>query len=299
MSDQLQVNHSILKLEGAGHHNWTANDGLMLSAHTWGERKPGTLPVVCLPGLTRNTRDFYRVAKHLSDQGHYVVAMDYRGRGLSQYAADYTSYSLPQEAEDIEAGLTSLGIEDYVLLGTSRGGLHAMSFGYRHKGRLKGAILNDIGPELPENALQWIVNSVGSKMTEPNWEEAVARLKSLYAQSFTALSDQDWLDAACQFYEETPEGLRLSYDAHLKDALMDTAKATPEVDLWALFDGLKDLPHLLIRGSNSPLLSERTAQAMQERHPEMDMHTVAQEGHAPLLWGAAVQERIERFLAEL
>lgn len=295
MLTHAHLDRAILTVEGARPFKWTARDGLPLSAHLWGNQSERLYPVLCLPGLTRNTRDFYRLACRLHAAGHHVIAMDYRGRGLSGYANDPTTYNMAQEAQDIEDGLSALGIERYVVLGTSRGGLHGVGLAATQPDRVRAVILNDIGPELAHDHLKVISETIGRHMTASSWPQAAARLKAQQQKTFTAMTEQDWLDAAAQTYEETAEGVRLSYDPNLRHAVKDAVLPTPQA-LWSFFDALKGKPHLLIRGANSPLLSEKTANAMQERHPEMDLHTVAFEGHAPLLWGTAVQERILRFL---
>ena len=131
-----------------------ANDGTQLYFEDAGEG----LPVLCLAGLTRNSRDFDFVAPHLT--GVRLIRMDYRGRGLSDNA-NPLSYSVMQEGADALALLDHLGIAKAAVLGTSRGGLIAMTLAALSKNRLLGAALNDVGPVLEPAFLTQLADFIG------------------------------------------------------------------------------------------------------------------------------------------
>jgi len=65
---------------------WRSRDGLTLYARDYaavgGERG---LPVICLHGLTRNSKDFTDVAPRIAAGGRRVIVPDVRGRGRSDY----------------------------------------------------------------------------------------------------------------------------------------------------------------------------------------------------------------------
>ena len=222
--------------------------------------------------------------------------MDYRGRGLSEHAADYKSYNLQQEADDIDRGIKALGIDRFALIGTSRGGLHAFSMAERYADRISSIILNDIGPVIEQEALIDIVLSVGTAMNQPTMKDAAERLQSIHAACFTKLTEADWITFANQTYIPTPHGVSLCYDKRLGDAVRDKSNLVPNADLWAAFANLKRLPHLLLLGENSRLLSASTAQKMKQLHDKLELFTVKDEGHAPLLWDQPTQTRIREFI---
>ncbi|MEO1110779.1 MAG: alpha/beta fold hydrolase, partial [Pseudomonadota bacterium] len=108
---------------------WQSADGLQLHGRNWiaGATDGDTrVPVVCLPGLSRNSRDFNDIARYLHTLNHHVIALDYRGRGKSDWDTDWRNYALPVEENDIALAIEKLGLKRFAVLGTSRGGLHAL-----------------------------------------------------------------------------------------------------------------------------------------------------------------------------
>jgi pimeloyl-ACP methyl ester carboxylesterase len=236
------------------------------------------LPILCLPGLTRNTRDFDHVAPHLAD--HRMIAMDYRGRGQSGWA-DPASYTIPQEAADVLALLDHLGLEKVAILGTSRGGLIAMGLAAMAKTRLIGMCLNDIGPDIAPEGMDKIKGYLGRNPRFTSIAEMVVAMPSLNPQ-FANVPGARWEVELRNHFNETPEGLRINYDPALRDAVLATG-AAPAPDLWPFFDALADLPLALIRGANSDLLTLETAQEMARRRPDMIWADVPDRGHVPFL----------------
>lgn len=264
----------------------TAQDGLRLHARDFGESLSGALPVVCLPGLSRTADDFTVLATALSDgrgtKPRRVLALDYRGRGLSEWDPDSRNYDLRVESADVATVLTALGVDRAIFVGTSRGGLHTMLLGALRPAMIAGAVLNDIGPVIAAEGLLRIKGYVGKLPQPANWPEAVAVLKRIGGAHFTSLDDEAWDAYARLTFKDDSGVLGARYDPGLMDNLkLLDLDAIPE--LWPQFDGLQYVPLLVIRGENSDLLSRETANAMAARHPDAELVTVPGQGHAPLL----------------
>ncbi len=221
--------------------------------------------------------------------------MDYRGRGLSERDADWRNYSIEREADDIDCGLDALGISRAVVIGTSRGGLHAMLLALRASDRIAGIVLNDIGPTIERNGLHRLAGTIGHTMDAPDWPSAAARLRETLAPQFPGLDAAGWERFARQLYVETPDGLRLDYDATLRNTVADLDAGTELPDFWPVFDAIRTTPLLALRGAHSDLLSEKTLAEMLRRHPDAQALTVDDEGHAPLLWDRETQGAILDF----
>ena len=277
---------------------YTSTDGLKLHIRDWGTPS-SALPVVCLPGLTRNHIDFETVAERLSATRR-VIAFDYRGRGLSDHDPDHTHYDLLVENADILTGLTSLNITQAIIIGTSRGGLHSMLFTLTRPTLMRGLVLNDIGPVIENEGLKRIRSYVGKVGRPTSWGDAVAIAKKVMSAHFTSLTENDWLAYAKGTFCETASGkFELSYDAALMKGLEALDLDKPFPTLWPQFDALKTIPVLTIRGEHSDLLSEATLGEMAQRHPRFSSLTVPGQGHAPLLRDEATLRRIEQFINEI
>ena len=231
--------------------------------------------VLCLPGLTRNGRDFDHVASHLDAR---LIRLDARGRGRSDHA-DPATYTVPQETSDVLSLMDHLGLDRAAILGTSRGGLVAMMLAATAKDRLTGVALNDIGPEVAEAGLAKIRDYVG---TPPPYRTlaSAARARAATWTGFCDVPPSRWLAEVRNHYAEGPDGLTLRYDPRLRGAVATDA---PMPDLWPLFDALAGLPLALIRGVNSDILTERTADEMARRRPDMIRAEVPGRGHVPFL----------------
>jgi pimeloyl-ACP methyl ester carboxylesterase len=251
-----------------------AQDGARLHYSDEGE---GT-PVLALSGLTRNGSDFDYVAPHLS--GVRMIRLDYRGRGKSEWSGAET-YTIPQEAQDVIALLDHLGVTQAAILGTSRGGMIAMTLAAMAKDRLGGVCLVDIGPELSNEGLDVIRNYIGKNPAQKTFAEATSMRAGLLA-GFKNVPENRWDAEVRKHYIETDDGLKINYDPDLRDAVLATADQ-PIPDLWPLFDAMAGLPLALIRGENSDLLSETTAQKMRDRRPDLVFANVPDRGHVPFL----------------
>lgn len=279
--------------------HWTAADGLRLAGCVWHPpvEVPGAVPLICLPGLSRNTRDFADVGQALAANGRKVYALDYRGRGRSGWDQNWTNYSLPVEASDIALFLAQAALPRFAVLGTSRGGLHAMMMAAQIPREIFcAAILNDVGPRIELGALLEIRDSFAARRVYASFEDVAATLKSALARDFPKIDDAGWLKFARQAGRATQEGVIFDHDPALDKPMEAITADTPWPELWPLFAPLLDRPVLVLRGANSRLLTQETLQEMAATHPDLSSLTIPDEGHAPLLWDSLSQRAIEDFL---
>jgi pimeloyl-ACP methyl ester carboxylesterase len=250
------------------------------------------LPLLCLPGLTRTMADFDYLAPHLP--ALRLIRMDYRGRGGSAWTGAAT-YTVAQEAADVLALLDYLGVDRVAILGTSRGGLIAMVLAAMAPQRLLGVCFNDIGPVVERSGLDRIGDYVGrTPRVQTHADMAKVLAKS---PGFTAPSSR-WLQEAEKHYTQTPQGLHITYDPTLRASYL-ASMAAPPVDLWPYFDALAGLPVALIRGANSDLLAQTTADEMARRRPDMIFASVPDRAHIPFLDEPESLDVIHKFLRAL
>jgi pimeloyl-ACP methyl ester carboxylesterase len=277
----------------------TSTDGLQLHARAIGPADAAALPLLCLPGLTRTAEDFDVIAQALADDPkspRRVVAIDYRGRGQSDFDPNPANYSVPIETTDVLAVTSAAGISRAILLGTSRGGLIAMVIAAMRPELVAGIILNDIGPELEMTGLMKIKGYLGPPVTPQTWSEAASGLQWLFGSAFPALTEDDWMAWARRAFRQDADGkLIRTYDPALARTFDGIDPATPPAPLWELFDAMAKVPLLSIRGELSDLLSRDCVKEMNRRRPDMDICDVPLEGHAPLLADAPTIERIQAF----
>ena len=254
---------------------FTSSDGLNLNYTDEGQG----LPILCLAGLTRTTADFDYVTPHLS--GVRLIKMDYRGRGQSDFDPDWSHYAPPVECRDALELLDHLGLDKVAILGTSRGGLNAMGLARGAKDRLLGVAFNDVGPYIDPKGLEFIMGFIGRNPAAKTHAEAAAAMPRVFPE-FDGVPESRWLEEARKHYTEGDDGLQITYDRHLRDAV-EKAFTAPSPDLWPFFDALEGLPLACIRGMNSNLLSEETLTEMERRRPDMVVARVPGRGHIPFL----------------
>ncbi len=254
---------------------FTTSDGLSLHYTDQGTG----LPVLCLSGLTRNGSDFDFVAPHLDDVR--LIRLDYRGRGQSDWAPDYSSYNVLRESQDVVELLDHLGLAQVAILGTSRGGLNALVLAMTARDRLLGVAFNDIGPELDPAGLSVIMDYIGRNPASKTHDEAV-KIRPKVMAGFANVPESRWRQEVERLFIETPDGLSINYDPKLRDAVIEAgAQAAP--DMWPLFDALNGLPLAVIRGENSDILPRATFDEMRKRRPDMRATNVPDRGHIPFL----------------
>ena len=277
-------------------HFLTSTDGLRLHYLDYGAAAATHLSLVCLPGLARTADDFWRVAETVAPTGRRILALDYRGRGRSNWDSDWRHYDLDVEQADIMAVLADAGVSEAVFLGTSRGGLHTMRIARARPGLVRAAILNDIGPKVEKEGLLRIKRYVGKLPPLKSLSEAVALMRFAAAPQFPGVSAQEWEIYARQTFEEKNGEVALRYDPALHHAL---DSVTPDADFeefWEPFAALAQQPILAIRGKTSDILSIETLAEMARRAPRLEAFTVPGQGHAPLLLDEPTLTRILDFL---
>ena len=278
----------------------TARDGLRLHVREHGERTAPGLPVVCLPGLARTTADFDQLAAALAgdpERPRRVLALDYRGRGLSDHDRDPGNYSIPVELDDVISVLAARAVESAVFVGTSRGGLLAMALAAVRPAVMAGVVLNDIGPVIEPQGLMRIKSYVGKLPQPRDLAEGADILRRLFGAQFTRLTDADWLASAQRTWQQRDGRLVVTYDPRLARALAAIDPAHPLPPLWPQFDALGQTPLMVIRGANSDILSTATVAAMRARRRDTTVVEIPDQGHAPLLAEADTIARIASFVS--
>jgi pimeloyl-ACP methyl ester carboxylesterase len=277
----------------------TAPDGLQLHVRCYGPRLAPSVPVVCLPGLTRTVADFEELATMLAannEAPRRVLALDSRGRGLSGRDRNPLNYNLATELADLRAVLIALDVQPAVFVGTSRGGLLTMLLAVAQPTAIAGAVLNDIGPVIEPKGLARIKSYVGKLPQPKSFEEGAEIFRRLFGPHFTDFSDADWLAYSRRSFQVEQHRLMPTYDVRIAKTMEDIDFDQPLPPMWAAFDGLGRVPLMLLRGENSDLLSEATAAAMRARRPSMELIIVPKQGHAPVLDSAGLLERIAAFV---
>jgi pimeloyl-ACP methyl ester carboxylesterase len=279
---------------------YASSDGLTLYARDYGDRISPWLPVVCLPGLTRTSRDFHTLAVHLSSHRHRprrVVAFDYRGRGRSDWDPDTEGYNPVTEMNDVFDGMSALGIPRAVVVGTSRGGIIGILMGVARPATVAGLVLVDVGPALEARGLARIKTYVGRTPTPDDWTDAAAIQRRLHGGQFTAWDDADWQAFATVTYAEKDGRPTADYDAKgLATTFAAVEFDQPIPALWDEFRALKSVDIQLVYGENSDLLSARTVEEMQNIHPSIQVVQVVGEGHPPRLAGGVLLGKISAFI---
>ena len=278
---------------------FSAHDGLRLYGRHYPAmgRSEGT--VVCLAGLTRNSKDFHLLAGALSAYGigpFDVYCLDFRGRGRSAHDPDWSNYTPYIDMLDTIDFLTVEGIHSAAFVGTSRGGIVTMLLAAFRPAAVAAAVLNDIGPVIETQGLARITGYVGLTPVPEDWDEAARLIRDMNRGFFPYVSDEDWLEIARQWFGERDGRPTAGYDPNLAKlfSTADVAQGVPP--MWNQFAALNRVPTLAIRGALSDILSDETLKEMTERHPMLAAVTVEEEGHAPLLRDDQTIETIADFL---
>jgi pimeloyl-ACP methyl ester carboxylesterase len=282
---------------------WTSADGLSLFARDYAPGSgPARLPVICLHGLTRNSRDFEVLAPHMSAGGRRVLAVDVRGRGRSDWDPRPLQYNPAVYAGDVAALMAQAGLARALFVGTSMGGLITMTLSALRPDLVAGAVLNDVGPEVGAAGLARIAAYVGGTPAVANWAEAAAYARATNGAALPDLSDEAWARFARRIFREAlAGGLALDYDPAISEVFKVSPTAAPSAappDLWPLFAGLAaNRPLLLIRGAESDILEAGTAARMAAAAPHMARADIRGLGHAPTLEEPDAVAAIDAFLA--
>ncbi len=277
--------------------SWTSGDGLKLHFRDYAG-SAARPPVLCLPGLTRNARDFEDLAARLANEWR-VICPDMRGRGDSDYARDPMTYTPAHYVADVEALLAAEGIERFIAIGTSLGGLMTMMLAAANPARIAAAVINDVGPEIEPAGLARIREYVGQGRSYETWVHAARALQETNRAIYPAWQLPDWLRMAKRCMVIGTGGrIVFDYDMNIAEpfeAEQGPAPA-PEV-MWSLYDALATRPLLVLRGAHSDILSAEVAARMAARSPSAELVTVPGVGHGPTLDEDISIAAIQRLLA--
>lgn len=274
----------------------TVQDGLSLYVRDYGDPNASLSTVLCLGGLTRNARDFEVLAPHLAAHRR-VVCPDYRGRGRSDYDNNWRNYVPAVYLRDILDILAALNIHKVVVIGTSMGGIIAMAIAAARPAALSAVVLNDIGPEIDPRGLARIKSYVGVDVPPKDWDQAVTFAQQQFIHGGLTTDDQ-WLNFAKRIYRQDGDGaIRLDYDPAISKPFK-SATGDP-ADYWAIFNALRHIPLLAVRGALSDILSQETFDKMAAENPDMTTVTLDGIGHVPLLDEPLAVSAIDDFLNRL
>jgi pimeloyl-ACP methyl ester carboxylesterase len=271
-------------------------DGLELAYRDYRGPRDAPFTVICLPGLTRNVRDFEDLAPRLAARWR-VLCLDTRGRGESARATDPMTYVPKSYVADLGALIAHEGLSEVALIGTSLGGMVATLFTAIHPEKVLGVVLNDVGPEIDPRGLARIAGYVGKTPPIETWEDAADAVADIDSGNFPDYGPADWLRQAKRRYAEGPDGRpRLDYDLDIAKAFA-TPAATPEQ--WPFFHRLSNVPALLLRGATSDVLARETVERMKAAAPGLTAVEIEGRGHTPALDEPQALAAIEGFLASL
>jgi pimeloyl-ACP methyl ester carboxylesterase len=276
-------------------HRYTSQDGLSLYYRVYGacqshRDRQGRPAILCLPGLTRNSKDFHGVATHLSNQ-HTLYCPDYRGRGQSDYDLDLKNYTPATYLNDIRHLLAVNDIHRVVIIGTSLGGLLGMAMNVVAPTVIAGLVMNDVGPDI--GGLTSIIDYVRIDRPQTNWTNATTELRRRFPD-LSLQSDDAWVDAAKATWREGADGLlHFDWDTNLIKPILQQSP----LDLWPLFNSLRRLPVMAVRGEKSVVLSQATFDRMATAHPGLTQVNVPNVGHAPSLQEPVCIDALNKFLS--
>ena len=272
---------------------YESNDGLKLHFRDLGS-KNSPHAIMCVPGLTRNSRDFEDLAPYLAEN-YRVICPDLRGRGLSDYDPNWKNYHPLTYTDDLWKLLNNLDISKVCIIGTSLGGLISMVMAFQDANRLSGVIMNDIGPEIDQQGLERIKKYAGLLPPVKNWDEAALQTKEVYGPWLKGLDESIWLKLAKRAYRTNADNQPvLDMDDNIGRAIKEVGeqKGNP----WELFDGLKNTNILVLRGEISDILTDEILMKMKKRNPNIEYAVIPDRGHVPLLDEETSLTAINNFL---
>jgi pimeloyl-ACP methyl ester carboxylesterase len=272
---------------------WNSVDGLKLHYRDYAGPRDAP-PILCIPGLTRNARDFEPVAERFAGEWR-ILCVDLRGRGESEYDSDSRRYSPSVYVPDILKLLDQEGIADAVFIGTSLGGLCTMLLASTDSDRIAGALLNDIGPEIDPAGIERIGGYVGTDTRFESWSDAATRLAERNREVFPNWGEGEWMRFVHRVCRATPDGIRFDYDMAIADNFRAVADVPP-VDSWPYFRSLAGRPVTILRGGLSDLLASDVADRMAASLEDVELVTIPDVGHTPSFEEAESLAAVERLL---
>jgi pimeloyl-ACP methyl ester carboxylesterase len=279
--------------------HYRSPDGLNLYARRYGPAD-AQLSILCMHGLTRNHKDFEPMIEALPDR-YQFIAVDVRGRGLSDRDPNAEHYSPATYVGDMAALLDHLKLNRVALIGTSMGGLMSMIMMKAMPQRIRGVVLNDVGPVFEKSGLDRIAAYTSNTEPKAGWDAAASAVGEVQADIFPDYGPEQWMAFAKRTYRELDDGrVALDYDPAITRTVGQVRPGLlTRIAMWKLYKEVSKVPLLLIRGETSDILSEKTAAKMIKRHPEAALVTVPRIGHAPILDEPEAVQGIRNFLANL
>jgi pimeloyl-ACP methyl ester carboxylesterase len=276
---------------------WTSNDGLALYARDYPTAvEAARLPVVCLHGLTRNSKDFEELAPRIAASGRRVIVPDVRGRGLSDRDPNAANYHPRTYARDVLALMASLEVPRAVFIGTSMGGIITMTLAAIRSSAVAAAILNDVGPAIAPEGLARILAYTGKDPGVRSWDDAVEYVRGTSAAALPSFGPDDWRRFAERTFRDRGDGPQLDYDPAISGPLRPPSRLA-KLAAWLLFRRLaRKRPTLLVRGALSDIVSRDIADRMKRHAPGLELAEVPGVGHAPMLDEPAAIAAIDSFL---
>ncbi len=273
---------------------WNSADGVKLHYrdHDGNRDRP---PILCIPGLTRNARDFEPVADRFAGEWR-VISIDLRGRGGSAFDPDPANYKPMVYVADILKMLDQLGIADAVFVGTSLGGLCTMALALTDRERIAGALLNDIGPVVDMAGIDRIAGYVGKEVRFASWDEAIAQVAKRTVDVYPDYGPAEWDRFVRRMAREDGTDVVFDYDMRIADNF-ERAATAPEI--WPLYQALDGRPVTILRGELSDLLSAEVAERMASEIGDVELVTVPRVGHAPSFDEPESIAALERLLARV
>jgi pimeloyl-ACP methyl ester carboxylesterase len=277
---------------------WTSRDGLSLFARVYpGAGGEARLPVICLHGLTRNSKDFEDVAPMIASWGRRVIVPDVRGRGQSDRDPNPKNYQPKTYARDVLEMMAALDISRAVFLGTSMGGLVTMTLAAIRPKVIAAAILNDVGPAIAPEGIARILSYAGKGSEVRDWNDAAAYVRRTNAIAFPHFGEKDWHRFAHRTFRQGSAGPELDYDPAIAVALSKPPPRLAGFIAGILFRRLaRKRPTLLIRGETSDIITSEIADRMQRMAPNLLRVDVPGVGHAPMLTEPEAVDAIDQFL---
>lgn len=297
-------------------HQFKSHDGLSLYYRDYGSADD---VVVCLPGLTRNSKDFEDLAEHLAQgpaRRWRVITPDLRGRGRSDHDPKPANYHPGSYVQDTWRLLDGLGIERVALIGSSLGGLMSMIMADQQPRRLRGVVLNDVGPEVPADAVGRILQYAGRTPPAASWDAAADAARRNYGLAFPGVPDAFWGRQVRLSWKENDEGKPApDMDPAIGDALRKAQSALKllrwlrrrgwvkrirgvPIDTWDAFRAVT-MPCLLLQGALSDVLTDDIVKRMRDSKPDLGVVRVPDRGHAPLLDEPIARAAVDDFLGRL
>ena len=280
---------------------WTSRDGLNLYARDYaGVGGEARLPIICLHGLTRNSKDFADVAPWLAGTGRRVLVPDVRGRGLSDRDPDPSHYAPKVYARDVLDLMRSLGLARAVFLGTSMGGIIILTMMAMRSGAVAAAIFNDVGPEVAPDGIARIMRYVGQNAEVRDWTEAADYVRRTNGATFPEYDEADWDRLARSVFRDNGGVPELDYDARILLPLLQQKPGKHRRLAWFLYCWLaRTRPTLLVRGEKSDVITSAIADKMTRKAPGLRRVDVPGVGHAPMLTEVEAVEAIDQFLSSV